>query len=155
MASMLHKPRNGGCTVCGATRDLDGTWRNPGSGEVVPDDCDAARDIIDPPRLARVVLDGSKLYHQESHDGYSWKVTKVEPVIVTDGRPSFYVRHRLYQEMSGSGHRAPDLPWQYSCPFSTYAEAKAYLDKIRPNWQEGEVVKKCEHCSQYAPVKED
>lgn len=64
----------------------------------------------------------------------------------------YFVQHRTAQETSGSGYRPPDLPWSYDGPFATYSEAKAQWDKIHPNWQEGGVVTKCEHCGQYAPA---
>ena len=66
---------------------------------------------------------------------------------------TFYVKHRTARETSGSGYMPPNNPWEYDGPFATKAEARAHWDKIHPNWQEGCVVTKCEHCGQYAPIK--
>jgi hypothetical protein len=63
---------------------------------------------------------------------------------------NYFVKHRTFQETSGSGYRPPDQPWTYAGPYATFAKAKAYWDEIHPNWQEGCVVTKCGECGQYA-----
>jgi len=68
---------------------------------------------------------------------------------------TYYVKHRTAQETSGSGYRPPDDPWQYDGPFYTPGEAQVHWDKIRPKWQEGCIVTKCEHCGQYAALSSD
>jgi hypothetical protein len=64
-------------------------------------------------------------------------------------RKVYFVKHRTDQERSGSGHRPPDLPWEYDGPFDTYDEARAHWDKIRPDWQEGGMATKCSECGEY------
>ena len=66
--------------------------------------------------------------------------------------PAFYVEHRTAQETSGSGYRPPELPWNHAGPFSSYGEAAAHWERIRPNWQEGRVVTRCPHCGEYSPA---
>jgi hypothetical protein len=63
-------------------------------------------------------------------------------------RDEFFVKHRTAQE----GFYPSSLPWKYAGPFASRREADAHWAKIQPNWQEGEVVTKCEHCGQFAPV---
>jgi hypothetical protein len=62
----------------------------------------------------------------------------------------FYVKHRTFQETSGSGYRPPNEPWKYKGPFSSFKDANAEWKRLQPNWQEGGVVSKCDHCGQYS-----
>lgn len=59
---------------------------------------------------------------------------------------TYWVKHRTAQERAGSGYMPPDLPWTYDGPYETWDAAKAHWDEIRPGWQEGEVVSKCQAC---------
>lgn len=66
---------------------------------------------------------------------------------------SFFVKHRTAQEISGSGYKPPNEPWKYEGPFTTQAEAQIVWNQLRPNWQEGCIVSKCDHCGSYVEVK--